>query len=143
MPVFLLERLFGAGERITSHIPVLRLSGQIRYAHLFKFTPGKFVEPSQINVGGSIPRNLKGRFKTCNKQVLNLLGAGERTRTSDPRITNALLYQLSYSGIDLAIVCHPWRSIFALDYHRPRRPLARRSAGKRFTGPFPCSASPN
>ena len=25
-------------------------------------------------------------------------GAGERTRTSDPRITNALLYQLSYSG---------------------------------------------
>src|SRR5580704_1933944 len=24
--------------------------------------------------------------------------AGERTRTSDPRITNALLYQLSYSG---------------------------------------------
>jgi hypothetical protein len=27
-------------------------------------------------------------------------GAGERTRTSDPRITNALLYQLSYSGVE-------------------------------------------
>jgi hypothetical protein len=25
-------------------------------------------------------------------------GAGKRIRTSDPRITNALLYQLSYSG---------------------------------------------
>jgi hypothetical protein len=25
-------------------------------------------------------------------------GAGDRTRTYDPRITNALLYQLSYSG---------------------------------------------
>ncbi len=25
-------------------------------------------------------------------------GAGEETRTPDPRITNALLYQLSYSG---------------------------------------------
>src|SRR5688572_17239282 len=27
-----------------------------------------------------------------------LLGAGEETRTPDPRITNALLYQLSYTG---------------------------------------------
>src|SRR6185436_3394788 len=27
-------------------------------------------------------------------------GAGERTRTSDPRITNALLYQLSYPGLE-------------------------------------------
>ncbi len=26
-------------------------------------------------------------------------GAAEGTRTPDPRITNALLYQLSYSGI--------------------------------------------
>ena len=26
--------------------------------------------------------------------------AGERTRTSDPRITNALLYQLSYPGME-------------------------------------------
>ena len=30
-------------------------------------------------------------------------GAGERTRTSDPRITNALLYQLSYSGKGRAV----------------------------------------
>jgi hypothetical protein len=29
-----------------------------------------------------------------------VFGAGERTRTSDPRITNALLYQLSYSGAE-------------------------------------------
>ena len=26
-------------------------------------------------------------------------GSGEETRTPNPRITNALLYQLSYSGI--------------------------------------------
>ncbi len=29
---------------------------------------------------------------------IDLIGAEERTRTSDPRITNALLYQLSYFG---------------------------------------------
>jgi hypothetical protein len=33
--------------------------------------------------------------------------AGERTRTSDPRITNALLYQLSYPGIEGGYVNRP------------------------------------
>ena len=28
-----------------------------------------------------------------------VFGAGEETRTPDPRITNALLYQLSYTGV--------------------------------------------
>lgn len=53
----------GAGKRITPHgrygllssrdtntslyvVHVLRPSGQIRFAHLFKFVPYKFVEPS-------------------------------------------------------------------------------------------------
>jgi hypothetical protein len=31
-------------------------------------------------------------------QVLETIGAGEETRTPDLRITNALLYQLSYTG---------------------------------------------
>ena len=31
-------------------------------------------------------------------QVLDFTGAGERSRTPDLRITNALLYQLSYTG---------------------------------------------
>src|SRR6185437_2614178 len=31
-------------------------------------------------------------------QVIDLIGAGNRIRTYDPRITNALLYQLSYPG---------------------------------------------
>jgi hypothetical protein len=31
-------------------------------------------------------------------------GAGKRTRTSDPRITNALLYQLSYPGVRARIL---------------------------------------
>ncbi|EBA51427.1 hypothetical protein BURPS305_7706 [Burkholderia pseudomallei 305] len=30
--------------------------------------------------------------------ALESVGAGEKTRTSDLRITNALLYQLSYTG---------------------------------------------
>ena len=35
------------------------------------------------------------------------VGAGERTRTSDPRITNALLYQLSYPGLEGGYVNRP------------------------------------
>ena len=31
-------------------------------------------------------------------QVLDSIGAGEKSRTPDLRITNALLYQLSYAG---------------------------------------------
>ena len=31
-------------------------------------------------------------------QALDFLGAGEKSRTPDLRITNALLYQLSYTG---------------------------------------------
>ena len=30
-------------------------------------------------------------------------GAGDRSRTYDLRITNALLYQLSYTGMNLAV----------------------------------------
>ena len=40
-------------------------------------------------VGPRAPSNSRCREET---------GAGERNRTSDPRITNALLYQLSYPG---------------------------------------------
>ncbi|MEN9986243.1 MAG: hypothetical protein RI925_1745 [Pseudomonadota bacterium] len=32
-----------------------------------------------------------------------ILGAGKRSRTPDLRITNALLYQLSYAGNDLEV----------------------------------------
>jgi hypothetical protein len=32
-------------------------------------------------------------------QPLSMLGAGEKSRTPDLRITNALLYQLSYTGV--------------------------------------------
>ncbi len=31
-------------------------------------------------------------------QVFDFIGAGEKSRTPDLRITNALLYQLSYAG---------------------------------------------
>jgi hypothetical protein len=33
-------------------------------------------------------------------QALDLTGAGEESRTPDLRITNALLYQLSYTGTE-------------------------------------------
>ena len=35
------------------------------------------------------------------------IDAGDRNRTYDPRITNALLYQLSYSGVEGAYVKQP------------------------------------
>ncbi len=34
----------------------------------------------------------------CTEATLRLSGAGNRSRTYDLRITNALLYQLSYTG---------------------------------------------
>ena len=65
----------------------------------------------------SLPTSVEGRagymvgymHSTSNKaqscglgQVLDLNGAGEKSRTPDLRITNALLYQLSYAGPPLA-----------------------------------------
>ena len=37
-------------------------------------------------------------------------GAAERIRTSDPRITNALLYRLSYRGLSLKVLRFLYRS---------------------------------
>ena len=34
------------------------------------------------------------------RQPLDFIGADERNRTVDLRITNALLYQLSYTGVE-------------------------------------------
>jgi hypothetical protein len=42
------------------------------------------------------PRHLHENAAQARRFQVN--GAGEETRTPDPRITNALLYQLSYSG---------------------------------------------
>ena len=39
--------------------------------------------------------------------VPDFLGAGEKSRTPDLRITNALLYQLSYTGVQLSILAQP------------------------------------
>ena len=41
--------------------------------------------------------------------LLILLGAGGRSRTLDLRITNALLYQLSYTGRKARIIADPSR----------------------------------
>ena len=61
-----------------------------------------------------------GNFKDfgcagATTKPLILLGAAERIRTSDPRITNALLYRLSYRGVhdsgcsvsEMLADCHP------------------------------------
>ena len=42
----------------------------------------------------------EGEFAVADSQNRVKTGAGERSRTLDLRITNALLYQLSYTGID-------------------------------------------
>ena len=36
----------------------------------------------------------------CPRRTIAFAGAAEGIRTPDPRITNALLYQLSYRGAD-------------------------------------------
>lgn len=47
--------------------------------------------PPWHQVASAVPANLPRFFRAC--------GAAEGIRTPDPRITNAVLYQLSYSGI--------------------------------------------
>ena len=46
-----------------------------------------------------LPRALS--LSSIVQEVPDLIGAAERIRTSDPRITNALLYRLSYRGDSL------------------------------------------
>ena len=41
--------------------------------------------------------------RTCWQNDFSKFGAGEGNRTPDPRITNALLYQLSYPGAGRAV----------------------------------------
>ena len=45
-------------------------------------------------------------------------GAGEEIRTPDLRITNALLYQLSYTGHHLSVVRNKSRSTEDLNYEQ-------------------------
>lgn len=43
-------------------------------------------------------------------RALDFIGAGEKSRTPDLRITNALLYQLSYAGVgETTILADPRR----------------------------------
>ena len=42
---------------------------------------------------------MKGAPRTSEEKTT---GAGERSRTPDLRITNALLYQLSYAGVTIS-----------------------------------------
>ena len=49
------------------------------------------------HIGYLAPRSKKGDPEGP-PQVLESTGAGDRSRTYDLRITNALLYQLSYTG---------------------------------------------
>ena len=51
----------------------------------------------QPNAKSLSRKNLAGRHKNMN-------GAGEESRTPDLRITNALLYQLSYTGVKPTII---------------------------------------
>ncbi len=44
------------------------------------------------------------RKNAASKRRFFTTGAGDRNRTDDLRITNALLYQLSYAGVKLKLV---------------------------------------
>ena len=43
-------------------------------------------------------RNMSKQKRRSNERRFFTTGAGDRNRTDDLRITNALLYQLSYAG---------------------------------------------
>ena len=47
-------------------------------------------------------------------------GAGSRIRTRDPLITNQMLYQLSYTGVFLALSLRP-NSVLVSDFATPRK----------------------
>ncbi len=49
--------------------------------------------------GGYMANHKDRGLAGANLLTLVLVGAGEKSRTPDLRITNALLYQLSYTGV--------------------------------------------
>ena len=78
---------------------------------------------SAESVGGNWAA-FPGLAPAAMAEIPDFIGAAEGIRTPDPRITNALLYQLSYRGFvgflaRQARFCHP-------NCHRPRGDPARR-----------------
>ena len=69
--------------------------------------------PVPFHFGGRHAINFDGQpimstvFALCRMSIET--GAAERIRTSDPRITNALLYRLSYRGADKLTQAHTKR----------------------------------
>src|SRR5204862_7406168 len=55
-----------------------------------------------IEQGVCLPSPWSERAKAGELPALLDIGAGEKSRTPDLRITNALLYQLSYAGVAAA-----------------------------------------
>ena len=74
-----------------------------------------------------VARNKKGRR---GAGLLFAYGAGEKSRTPDLRITNALLYQLSYTGIDERRLPSDQSNILA--YRSPRSAQRSSNAGSFF-----------
>ena len=58
------------------------------------------------------------KYENPDRYIFDKSDAGDRSRTCDPRITNALLYQLSYSGVEAEYVKH----------RRPATPVGHRPA---------------
>ena len=67
-------------------------------------------------------------------RALNVNGADEETRTLDPRITSAVLYQLSYIGLRISRSCTVYQNstrLWEIVSSRPER-LATRPTGRGF-----------
>ena len=60
---------------------------------------------TRLPIGNPVNSGPGGRAE--NQPGPRLFGAGGRSRTLDLRITNALLYQLSYTGTKRAIISAP------------------------------------
>ena len=64
----------------------------------------------------------KPPYTFTDRQVAVFIGAAERIRTSDPRITNALLYRLSYRGAPAQLPnTHNIQTQATVTARRPRR----------------------
>ena len=59
--------------------------------------PQRRITEIRLHHGYPAPKSKKANPEEL-AQVLESVGAGDRSRTYDLRITNALLYQLSYTG---------------------------------------------
>ncbi len=93
LPIFMFVILFGLS--MDYHVFIL---SRVREAYDRGMSTADAVAPA--HAAGAYPPDTPSLRRSAPPKAgaLHVSGAGGRTRTDDPLITNELLYQLSYSG---------------------------------------------